>query len=489
MEIKRKKIRKKKIHTVFLAYLVIFLGQSVLLAGVAFIALNIMVNTGFLLPAVHTLHEIEAVSEDIEKSKRVEKELIPDGATYGVYGVDGSYLYGDFSEKEQKQAWKNKESDDTQIAMNTFYTFIPRSSGETCIIHYAMLAQFSSPALRKHLPNAEHIFLAVVIALFFIQTAWTARRFGRYLSKRLETLNKVTDTIKESNLEFEREYSDIREIDQVLESLFTMKEELRKSLETQWESEEIKKEQIAALAHDIKTPLTVIRGNAELIHETTDSADIREYDQYVTESVKEIEDYLIVLQETLRSGSSGPEEARRLDAAEFVKRIADRADNLGKGKKIRTTASINTKVVFICVQEEKLYRAFMNIISNAVEYTPEGGDIFIEADIVSEEDEGEKAYVEITVTDSGPGYTKEELDAAARQFFQGDASRHKKGHYGMGLYIAESFIEQQGGTLALKNVSEEGGARVRVRVPLAGVKFKAEPLPEADSSLQSPSMI
>ena len=440
-----------------------FLGQCAFLAVIAYIALNIMINTGFLLPAVYTLNSLEAAAGAIKEAGRVEQDIIPEGAGYGVYDAQGNYLYGNYEEEEQKKAWEYKESGDTQPGIKTFYRFIERAGGETCIVRYDILAQFADPWLRERLPNAEWMFCAFILVVFLLQTAWTARSFGRYLSRRLKTLKEATDRIKESNLEFAREYSDIREIDDVLESLFKMKEALKKSLEEQWKSEEVKKEQVAALAHDIKTPLTVIRGNAELIHETSCDAEVVEYNRYVAESVKEIEDYLVVLQDTLRSEGENREEMKRLSAEAFIRQLAEKTENLGIGKKIKVNTKIEAAGADMLVQEEKLYRAFMNILANAIEYTPVNGCICIDADVKKEES---GKWLETVVTDDGPGFTREELKAAPDQFFQGDRSRHRKGHYGMGLYIADSFIRQQGGTMEAGNCTEPGGARIIVRIPI-----------------------
>lgn len=459
MEIKR----KKRIYTIFITYLAVFLGQCAFLAVIAYIALNIMINTGFLLPAVYTLNSLEAAAGAIKEAGRVEQDIIPEGAGYGVYDAQGNYLYGNYEEEEQKKAWEYKESGDTQPGIKTFYRFIERAGGETCIVRYDILAQFADPWLRERLPNAEWMFCAFILVVFLLQTAWTARSFGRYLSRRLKTLKEATDRIKESNLEFAREYSDIREIDDVLESLFKMKEALKKSLEEQWKSEEVKKEQVAALAHDIKTPLTVIRGNAELIHETSCDAEVVEYNRYVAESVKEIEDYLVVLQDTLRSEGENREEMKRLSAEAFIRQLAEKTENLGIGKKIKVNTKIEAAGADMLVQEEKLYRAFMNILANAIEYTPVNGCICIDADVKKEES---GKWLETVVTDDGPGFTREELKAAPDQFFQGDRSRHRKGHYGMGLYIADSFIRQQGGTMEAGNCTEPGGARIIVRIPI-----------------------
>ena len=80
-----------------------------------------------------------------------------------------------------------------------------------------------------------------------------------------------------------------------------MREALKQSLHRQWNMEQMRREQMAALAHDIKTPLTILRGNAELTLEAEELAEVKEYAEEIREETKTIENYLQVLQEMLLS--------------------------------------------------------------------------------------------------------------------------------------------------------------------------------------------
>ena len=77
-----------------------------------------------------------------------------------------------------------------------------------------------------------------------------------------------------------------------MSSLSGMKEALKDSLTRQWDAQQQKKEQLAALTHDIKTPLTVIKGNAELLAETDLSAENRECTDAILANVGSMEQYL-----------------------------------------------------------------------------------------------------------------------------------------------------------------------------------------------------
>ena len=113
----------------------------------------------------------------------------------------------------------------------------------------------------------------------------------------------------------------------------------------------------------------------------------------------------------------------------------------------------------INVDPHMLKRALLNIISNAVDYGQEEGILCFTACIVNES-------IEFIVEDSGKGFTNEEIKYAKEQFYQGDKSRNSKNHYGMGLYIAQKFIENHNGSIILSNSEKLSGAKVTVTIPI-----------------------
>ena len=112
---------------------------------------------------------------------------------------------------------------------------------------------------------------------------------------------------------------------------------------------------------------------------------------------------------------------------------------------------------WVCVNEKLLIRSWENLVYNAIEYTPQGGMIRI---CISEGNE----QLEISVEDEGSGFSAEDLQSAKKLFYQGDKSRHSRKHYGMGLYLAEQFAKENGGSLTLANSTRMKGAWVRLRI-------------------------
>ena len=105
-----------------------------------------------------------------------------------------------------------------------------------------------------------------------------------------------------------------------------------------------------------------------------------------------------------------------------------------------------------------LERAIMNVVANALEYSPREGIIYVAIQKVD-------SFLQISITDEGNGFTSEALHHAQEQFFMGDHSRTSNLHFGMGLYITSSIIKQHNGQLILENSDKTKGAQVTIKIP------------------------
>ena len=505
---------------VFLRYLLRFCVLTVILAAGTLLAYTVLVNTGIVRLPTYEQSRIEEAADEIRQGGD-EAALLPDSCEFGVYDPDGNFLYGTFEGKERQEGWERWKNGDTGAFYNIFYRSIEKDDGNLVIVRYEMVAKFANSVLREIFPNAEFLLLFIALLLFLAQSALTAKSFGRFLKRRLDILTEIAAKVGREDLDFEREYSDIREVDDVLGALFKMKEALQRSLKEQWESRRQKQEQIAALAHDIKTPLTIIRGNAELMQETESMEEIREWDQEILDNAAELEGYLAVLHETVRmpeqrkqtkgresAGQTAekvigqvadqheekikPSEIReseeRFPAGLFLEEVRRKAEALGRIKNLVVECSFPKEDFLIRGQagfREKLMRAVGNVISNGVDYSLAEQTLWICAELrgrtelqaqagrkkisgqemFSEEKQDGGIFLQITVTDSGPGFSKEALRHGTEQFYQADKSRAGTAHYGLGLYIARTVLEENGGALEVGNSEETGGGEVRMYVP------------------------
>ena len=274
----------------------------------------------------------------------------------------------------------------------------------------------------------------------------------------MSSLKNATEKIRNKDLEFTVESSGVREIDNMLRSLDNMKEALKTSLKKQWKMEKERRKQISALAHDIKTPLTVVRGNADLLVRTCQTEKQREYTAFIEEGTHQMEQYIKTLIEISKAEIGYSLNKQSVDSKLFINSIYGQITALAAFKKLTIDFKTNHLPESFDADSGLLQRALMNIASNAVDYSPENTKIDF-----SVEAAGDDIY--FCIIDCGKGFSPDALKNAAQQFYMADKSRTSKAHYGMGLFIAKSIAEQHGGALMLENSAETGGGKVTVKIP------------------------
>lgn len=446
-----------RLHTFFLRYL-LFLSLGVIMLVVLLIGLTLFaLSTNIVLPANYAETQISLSRDRIASSSSVTADIIPELVDYAVFSKEGKFLAGNLSNKEAFKAWNAMKKEQSQSIAH-FYSFIEREN-EICILRYDLLPQYRSAIMRKYLPNPQLLdILLFIIGVITIATV-LAIHFGRNLKKKMFGLQEAIEKIQNQNLDFTINHSGIREIDEISISLEQMKKALNSSLKQQWESEQARREQISALAHDLKTPLTIIRGNAELLQDTDQDDIQREYNDYILKNTMEIEKFTKELIDLSKMEKNIVREKTNVKTDAFMLEVEDQMRALSLEKKLQVDVQKEMLPPFILIDEERFYRAILNIIANAVEHTPENRKVTLTVQSAAD-------FVQFTVTDSGRGFSPRDLNEATKQFYRGDPSRNAGNHHGMGLYIAQSIVQSHGGTLLIGNDLTAGGGKVTITIPI-----------------------
>ncbi len=199
---------------------------------------------------------------------------------------------------------------------------------------------------------------------------------------------------------------------------------------------------LAAVSHDLKTPLTRMRLRAETLADKAQAAGL----------IADIRDMERMLDQTLAHlrGDRRDEEIRPLDLAAMLSTLADDAADRGERAELQSIGA-----VVIDGRPLALKRAFANLIENAIKY---GGSVRI----------GWKAspdQVSVTIADEGPGIPEDRMTEMFEPFTRLETSRSQEtGGFGLGLSIARDVIEGHGGRITLRN-RPEGGLLVTVDLP------------------------
>lgn len=447
---------EKSISKIFAIYVVLFCTVTIIVAIISLRLCIIGLNKGFILPANYYERKIENRRSEIAKAKDV-KKLIPEECNYAVYDLNGKILKTNVSQDKALDMWdvlKNNEMSNGRY----FYKIIQRNNG-ICVVEYNFNVSFANPTLRKYIKNIEVASVIVLFILFVIQIIIFSKYFKKRLQKEMKILKDTTENIQMENLEFKVKYSNILEINDIINALDKMKTKLSESLTKQWNMEETRKEQIGALAHDIKTPLTIIRGNSELLGELDLNIEQTKFNDGTLNEIKNMEYYIKCLIEITKAEKEAVVQKRQIDLMDFIDDITKSASFISKNKNLIFESQIKNIPEFIFVDEIALKRVINNIISNSVDYCMQNGEILLTVD-------SNYKSIQFIVEDSGKGFTKEEISFATEQFFQGDKSRNSKNHYGMGLYISKNLIEKHNGNIILQNSKTLGGAKVIIEVPI-----------------------
>jgi len=225
------------------------------------------------------------------------------------------------------------------------------------------------------------------------------------------------------------------------------------------ELEDEKNRFLRHLSHELKTPLTVLREGAELLHDEVGGPLSAPQRRVVTimkdNSIKLqrlIEELLDYQRAVHAAASLAP---RRLALDKLVREVARSHElaALAKGQRL----ALELERVQVDADPEKLRSVVDNLIGNALKFTPAGGSVSVLA-----RSSGDEALIE--VIDSGPGVPAEERESIFDSFFRGraKASARIEGS-GLGLAIAREFVEAHGGRISV--LGEPGGAHFRVALP------------------------
>lgn len=279
------------------------------------------------------------------------------------------------------------------------------------------------------------------------------------MRRKLSPLLAASDRIQKQELDFTVATGSIREINVILHSMDDMRMALKQSLEKQWNMEQRKQEQMSALAHDLKTPLTLIRGNAELLYDKSLTREQKECADCIVENALQMQHYVQMLIEMTKTAQAVSAYMKKTDVELCLSEVKRQAGRLCAMHGILLSWECRITQQEIYVDPNLLVRALLNLLDNAAEHTPQGGSVSVEI----QEDEQDVIFI---VCDTGPGFSERALRYGKEQFYMDDDSRTaSRAHYGMGLYIVDRIMRQHNGTLALDNSPDEHGACVTIRFP------------------------
>ena len=222
----------------------------------------------------------------------------------------------------------------------------------------------------------------------------------------------------------------------------------------------MQKELVADVSHELKTPITSIMGYADTLLEGEYDKETQEKFLNVIASEARRMARLVTDLLTLSRYDSNKNKIKKeaFDLGELVKKCQDKLAIEIKKKKHKVNCFVTADVPPVLADKDDIERVVLNILSNSIKYTPDNGEIKIYVGFVYND-----AYIKIF--DNGIGIPEEDLGRIFERFYRVDKARTREmGGTGLGLSIAKEILDKNGGSIDIKSVVGQG-TEVVVRIP------------------------
>lgn len=295
----------------------------------------------------------------------------------------------------------------------------------------------------------------IVVPFFFcsIGALTGAAVFYRWkMKKPLTQLFEGVKKVQNKELDFTIAYDAPDELGALCTSFETMRSELDASFKALWRTEEDRKRLNAAFAHDLRTPLTVIKGQADMLQRNMETGKLDRQKaeaalSFIQQSIARCERYIGEMTSVQKLEEITPEK-KPVMLQEYVQKIDTGFSTLVKEERsIAIRAEPSDALLHI--DESIVTQVLENLVSNALRYAKQSVALYFKVD-------GEMLMVR--VTDDGCGFSAEALQRGLEPFYRGDPQK-KEGHLGLGLNICKILTQKHGGSIVIAN-SYGGGAQV-----------------------------
>jgi two-component system, OmpR family, sensor histidine kinase BaeS len=297
--------------------------------------------------------------------------------------------------------------------------------------------------------SPEGIFLGTVTnatRLSALVAVLLALLLGTFLAftmtRSLREMTDATNQIAKGNFGYQVKVRSKDELGKLATSFNAMSNEIKHATD-------LRNQMTADIAHDLRTPLSVISGYAEALSDQKLPGTPEVYGILYQET-----QHLSRLVEDLRTLSLADAGELTMtfqptDPKAFLERVVVRHQLTAQQKSISLQADVDEGLPTVIMDPERMSQVFDNLVSNAFRYTPQGGAVTLSAH--SSEDK-----LVFLVLDNGSGISEKDIDHVFDRFYRGDQNRQQTGESGLGLAIAKSIIEAHHGTLTVTSTVGQG---------------------------------
>ena len=304
---------------------------------------------------------------------------------------------------------------------------------------------------------SEHDFLLLGLLLLF--AAILSGSFGYLLAanmtQSLSLLQKSANQVAGGDFSTRVQLTELDELAEVAASFNMMANELEKSFARQKQLEQARRDLIAAVSHDLRTPLTSIRAMIEALADdiVTEPATVQRYYGTVRTQIENLSGLINDLFE-LSQLDAGQFQLQKepVNLNDLLSDVLESMQAQARAKGVSLKGIFSEDLPIIKAELAKIQRVLYNLVQNAIRHTSASGSISLTTKIIPE-------GIQIEVADTGEGISPEDLPHIFDQFYRGEKSRSREtGGAGLGLAIARRIIEAHNGYIWVESQVGQGAS-------------------------------
>jgi signal transduction histidine kinase len=286
----------------------------------------------------------------------------------------------------------------------------------------------------------------------------------RRLTQRLRRMQHVVSAFEGGDFDRRVTVESADEVGQLGRCFNRMADTLVDTMEELRQADRMRRELVANVSHDLRSPLASIQGYLETVHMKDGDLAPDERQRYVKTALRNARRLSDLVGELFELSKLETEQVEPtmepFPIAELVQDVVMQYEPQAEEQAVTLEADLPERHARVRADIGLVERALSNLIDNAIQYTPNGGVVAVRV-------ANEAQAVRVEVSDTGPGIPEDELPHIFERFYRVDKSRDRdKGGAGLGLAIAKTILELHDGRLAVESTVGEG-TTFRFRLPVA----------------------
>lgn len=425
---------RSSLGKVVIKYSFLELLYSLLLVVFFLVVIDLLAILGVFYRADYAQSQLSEVKEELAKETFQVEEL--------PYFYE--YQFVEAGQTEQSipakydvyiEEARQKGRSQTNSFIGTRYFDYEKNPYREVVLSYQVTLIFTNERLYRMIPNAELMCSILLFVVWIAGFLGLVRRCIKKIRAELAKVTRTNEAIGKMNLDYQRESSTYKEIQDLLDSLDVMSQELKLSLQEQWATQQEQQELVQSVTHDIRTPITLIKGHLELLEEELAE---QQYPSLplLNKGVQRLEQYI----EQLKKMSVPPHLQKTAVNMPIIKEWIQLAEELTQNAK-HSLIIKGQDPSLVQLDQQQIARALQNILVNSLEHSDAGTKILLSFD-------DEPSCYRITVEDEGIGFSQKALDQGTERFYTTNTDQE---HHGLGLAIVKEIAAKHQGKVILQN--------------------------------------